>query len=219
MKKKRKCLTDTEMALGYFVTDGRTYHDYIIRLVDIIGAVIGLIILLLILPILAIAIKWDSSGPAIFQQKRAGKNGVIFKVYKFRTMCKDADKHERFRNANEPVVKLNNDARITKVGCFLRKCSIDELPQFINVLKGEMSLVGPRPCVLKEVEAYNDYQRGRLAGKPGITGLAQIRGRSDLNFDDIVEYDIFYNKNRTFGLYCKILLKTIPYCLFRKSSY
>lgn len=194
--------------------------DYLIRLIDIMGSLSGLIMLFPVMMMISIAIRLDSKGSAIFLQKRAGKNGRIFTIYKFRTMCNGADGLcQEFRNANEPVVKMPNDARITRVGAILRKISMDELPQLLNVLKGEMSLVGPRPCILKEVEAYNQYQRLRLQGKPGITGLAQINGRSDLDFDKIVELDICYNNNRSFMLYLKVLFLTVPYAIFGKSSY
>jgi len=198
----------------------RNLDDCVIRAMDIIIAIFGLIILMPLLPLISVIICTDSPGSPIFKQKRAGKNGVVFTMYKFRTMCEGADKKpQEFRNENEPVLKITEDCRITKAGNILRKFSIDEFPQFINVLKGDMSFVGPRPVVLKEYYAYNDYQKGRLAGKPGITGLAQINGRSDLEFDEIVKYDIYYNENRSVLLYLKVLFRTIPNCLFCKSSY
>ncbi|MBM3212168.1 sugar transferase [Candidatus Poribacteria bacterium] len=198
----------------------KNFNDCIIRAIDVIITLFSLIILMPLLPLISVIICTDSPGSPIFRQKRAGKNGVVFTMYKFRTMCEGADKKSQgFRNENEPVLKITEDCRITKVGNILRKFSIDEFPQFINVLKGDMSFVGPRPVVLKEYYAYNDYQKGRLAGKPGITGLAQINGRSDLEFDEIVKYDIYYNENRSVLLYLKVLFRTIPNCLFCKSSY
>lgn len=211
-----------EIDLGAFVISRKpgSFDDYIIRAMDILIAILGLIILMPILPLISVIIWVDSPGSPIFRQKRAGKDGVIFTMYKFRTMREGADKRfQQFRNENEPVVKILNDCRITKIGNILRKLSIDEFPQFINVLKGDMSFVGPRPPILREYYAYNDYQKGRLTGKPGITGLAQINGRSALEFAKIVKYDIYYNKNRSVLLYLKIIFKTIPNCIFGKSSY
>ena len=198
----------------------RALDDCIIRIADIIGALLCLAILAPILPLTALLIRLDSRGSPIFRQKRVGKDGVVFVMYKFRTMRDDAHKlSQQFRYGNEPVVKMMNDSRITRIGGILRKYSIDELPQFMNILKGDMSFVGPPPCVLEEVNAYNKHQRDRLAGKPGLTGLAQINGRSDLDFDSIVRFDIHYNRNRSARFYFKILFQTIPYCLSCKSSY
>jgi lipopolysaccharide/colanic/teichoic acid biosynthesis glycosyltransferase len=169
-------------------------------------------------------IKLDSTGKVLFKQARVGKNGEIFEMVKFRTMYHD-DKisavHYRTneRGEREPVIKVRNDSRVTRVGKFLRKYSLDELPQLINVLKGNMSLVGPRPPVLEEVKIYNAYQKRRLSGKPGLTGLAQISGRTDLNFSKIVELDIEYLQNRSVWLYWKVLILTIPCLILGKSSY
>ena len=198
----------------------RAVDDCIIRLADVVGVLFCLAILAPIFPLMALFIRLDSRGLPVFRQKRAGKNGVVFTMYKFRTMCDGADKlPHQFRNRNEPVVKMVDDSRITRVGNVLRRCSIDELPQIINILKGDMSFVGPRPPVLEEFSGYNEYQKSRLAGKPGLTGLAQINGRSDLDFDSIVKFDIYYNSNRSVRLYFRTLFQTIPYCLSGKSSY
>jgi lipopolysaccharide/colanic/teichoic acid biosynthesis glycosyltransferase len=212
---------NVDLAVGVSLLRRRhAADDYIIRVCDVIGAIFCLIILAPILPLIVLAIRLDSAGSPIFRQIRAGKDGVPFVIYKFRTMCDGAEKLcKGFRNRNEPVMKLENDSRVTPLGEYLRRYSLDELPQVINILKGDMSFVGPRPCVLEEVNSYTEYQRQRLAGKPGLTGLAQINGRSELGFDKIVRYDIYYNRNLSIGLYFKILLKTIPYCLSCKSSY
>jgi lipopolysaccharide/colanic/teichoic acid biosynthesis glycosyltransferase len=203
-----------------FEKQGTLLDDWIIRFADIFGALFCLVILAPILPLIALLIRLDSRGSPIFRQKRAGKNGVVFTMHKFRTMCDGADKSpHHFRNEDEPVVKIVDDSRITRIGSILRRCSIDELPQIINILKGDMSFVGPRPPVLEEFSAYSEYQKRRLAGRPGLTGLAQINGRSDLDFDSIVRLDIYYNNNRSAHLYFKILFRTIPYCLSGKSSY
>jgi lipopolysaccharide/colanic/teichoic acid biosynthesis glycosyltransferase len=203
---------NVDLAVGVSLRRRGAVDDYIIRVCDVIGAILCLMILAPILPLIALAIRMDSAGSPIFRQMRAGKDGVPFAIYKLRTMCVGAEKLcKGFRNGNEPVVKVKNDSRVTPLGDFLRKYSLDELPQVINILRGDMSFVGPRPCMLKEVNAYSEYQRQRLNGKPGLTGLAQINGRSGINFDSIVEYDIYYNRHCCVSLYFRILLKTIPY--------
>jgi len=145
-------------------------------------------------------------------------------MFKFRTMYNDSEPSAVHFRSNErgeiePVIKVRNDSRVTRAGKFLRKYSLDELPQLFNVLKGNMSLVGPRPPVLEEVKIYNAYQKRRLDGKPGMTGLAQISGRTDLNFNSIVKLDIEYLQNRSIWLYLKILILTIPCFILGKSSY
>lgn len=210
---------NVDLAVGVSLRRRHVVDD-IIRVCDVIGAILCLIILAPILPLIALAVKLDSPGSAIFRQMRAGKDGVPFVIYKLRTMCDGAERMcKGFRNGNEPVVKLKNDSRVTPLGDFLRKYSLDELPQVVNILKGDMSFVGPRPCILEEVDAYSEHQRQRLNGKPGLTGLAQINGRSGISFDSIVEYDVYYNRHCCLRLYFKVLLRTIPYCLSCKSSY
>ncbi len=162
----------------------------------------------------AVVIKLDSEGPVFFKHTRIGKGGKPFTMYKFRSMYKDADKiRDRLNQLNEaagPIFKIKRDPRITRVGAVLRKTSLDELPQFLNVLKGQMSLVGPRPPLPQEVEQYNSYQQGRLAVKPGLTCLWQVQGRSSISFDKWVELDLEYIRNQSLWLDFKILLKTIP---------
>lgn len=162
----------------------------------------------------AILIRVDSPGAVFFTQRRIGQNGRPFLLYKFRSMYRDADAIvEKLKDLNEaegPIFKIKKDPRITKVGAILRKTSMDELPQLINVLKGDMSLVGPRPPLPREVEEYTDYQRGRLAVRPGLTCLWQIQGRSSIPFDKWVELDLEYIRNQSLWLDLKILLKTIP---------
>jgi len=162
--------------------------------------------------VIAIAIKIDSPGPVFFIQERVGKDGKIFKVIKFRTMYKDTPKF-----ALSP--RSQGDPRITKVGAFLRRWSLDELPQLINVLKGEMSLVGPRPEMPQIVEEYEPWQRERLKVKPGITGIWQILGRKDLPLEKNIQYDLIYVKNRSFLLDIIIILKTIPLVIKGKGAY
>lgn len=151
----------------------------------------------------AFAIKLDSKGPALFTQTRAGKNGKPFIIYKFRTMVKKAE------SKGAGYIVEENDSRITGVGEFLRKYSLDEFPQLINVLKGDMSLVGPRPTLLYQVEEYNDFQWRRLEVKPGMTGWAQIHGRNNLTWPERIKLDVWYVDNRSFLLDLKIIWKTI----------
>ncbi len=187
-------------------------YDISKRIFDLTLATVGLVVTLPLWVIIAIAIKLDSPGPVIFKQERVGKDGKIFTMYKFRTMYRDAPKF-----SYAPSDK--NDPRITRVGRFLRSTSLDELPQLINVIKGEMSLVGPRPEMPFIVEQYEEWQRKRLEVLPGITGLWQILGRKDIPLHENLEYDFYYIKNRSFWLDLTILLKTIPILIKRKGAY
>jgi lipopolysaccharide/colanic/teichoic acid biosynthesis glycosyltransferase len=187
---------------------------YVKRSFDFLVVAIGLITLAPIFIVISILIKLESLGPAIFKQKRAGKNGKIFTFYKFRSMYTDCDEtvHQHFvqqvMSGEIHMSKLQKDPRITKVGRFLRKGAIDELPQIINVLKGDMSLVGPRPHPLYEVENYKDWHRKRLTVLPGITGLWQINKRNSMSYDQAIQMDLDYIENMSFLLDIKILLKT-----------
>ncbi|MDP4179692.1 MAG: sugar transferase [Bacillota bacterium] len=193
------------------------------RLIDIIGASIGIILTSIVSIVAIIAIKLDTPGPAIFAQNRVGLNGRTFKLYKFRSMCADAEyQKEKLQKYNQVegglMFKMKNDPRITKVGSFIRKTSIDELPQFINVLRGEMSLVGTRPPTLDEVSKYENYQRRRISIKPGITGLWQVSGRSSImDFDEVVRLDTKYIDEWSIWLDLKIISKTVL-VIFRKSG-
>ena len=182
------------------------------RIIDILGSLIGLIILSPIFLITAIAIKLDSKGPVFFKQSRCKKNGEVFKMYKFRSMVVDAEKQlDSLKDKNEmtgPVFKIHDDPRITKVGKFIRRTSIDELPQLINVLKGDMSLVGPRPPIDKEVLKYNSYQRQRLLVKPGLTCYWQVMGRNNIDFDRWVDLDLKYIRERNTRIDIKLIFKT-----------
>ncbi len=188
---------------------------YIKRIMDIIGALIGLILSSLIWIVAAIAIKVDSPGPVIYFQNRVGMNGRIFKLYKFRSMYIDADERKKeLADQNEMsgdlMFKLKNDPRVTKVGKFLRKSSIDEFPQFLNVLKGDMSLVGTRPPTVDEVSHYESYHRRRISIKPGITGMWQVSGRNAItNFDEVVTLDTNYIDHWSVWLDLKIIIKTV----------
>lgn len=188
---------------------------YIKRIMDIIGALVGLILSSLIWIVTAIAIKLDSPGPVIYYQNRVGMNGRIFKLYKFRSMYIDADERKKeLASQNEMsgdlMFKLKNDPRVTKVGKFLRKTSIDEFPQFLNVLKGDMSLVGTRPPTVDEVSHYESYHRRRISIKPGITGMWQVSGRNAItNFDEVVLLDTKYIDKWSVWLDMKIIIKTV----------
>ena len=194
------------------------------RLMDIVGAFMGIFITGFISIFVMIAIKLDSPGPVIFAQDRVGLNGRTFKLYKFRSMCIDAEEQkDRLREHNEVngglMFKIKNDPRITKVGRIIRKTSIDELPQFINVLRGEMSLVGTRPPTLDEVSKYENYQRRRISIKPGITGMWQVNGRSSiLDFDEVVKLDTTYIDEWSIWLDIKIILKTVLVIFKRKGA-
>lgn len=185
------------------------------RILDVIISIIGLALAFPIMILVAIAIKIeDPKGAIMFTQERNGKYPTTFKMYKFRSMYTDAEQRlQELIHLNEqtgPVFKMKNDPRITKVGRIIRKTSIDELPQLINVLKGDMSIVGPRPALPREVELYNEHQIQRLFVKPGITCIWQVSGRNNIGFEQWVEMDINYIKNRSIWLDLKLILLTIP---------
>lgn len=193
------------------------------RGMDILGGFLGLLITLLFFPFVAIAIKLNSRGPVLFSQIRIGRNGRRFKIYKFRSMYLDAEERKKELEAQNEMqglmFKMEHDPRITKVGAFLRKTSIDELPQFYNVFKGDMSLVGTRPPTADEFEKYNQYYRRRISMTPGLTGMWQVSGRSDIeDFDDVVKYDLEYIDNWSLRLDIKILFQTLWVVLFGKGA-
>lgn len=189
-------------------------YFFLKRLFDVLGSIIGLIILSPLFLIVAYKIKKeDSEGPVFFSQQRVGKNGQLFRMFKFRSMCVDAEEklvslleHNEIEGA---MFKMKDDPRITKIGKFIRKTSIDELPQLWNVLKGDMSLVGPRPPLVNEVEKYTEHEKQRLIVKPGCTGLWQVSGRNHVGFNEMVELDLKYIKNISFKQDLKIVLKTV----------
>jgi len=192
----------------------------------IIDYILGIIIFIFFIPIyliIGLIIKMDSRGPVFYKQIRYTNNFKKFEMYKFRTMYLDAEKKlEELKDKNitrGPIFKMRDDPRITRVGKFLRKYSIDEIPQIINVLKGNLSLVGPRPPIPSEVEKYEGWHKKRLNVKQGVTGLWQTSGRSDLNFEEMVRLDLYYIQNWSIGLDIKIILKTIPVILFGKGAY
>ena len=184
------------------------------RAMDIIGSLCGLIILSPVFLIVSILIKLeDPKGKVFFSQVRNGLYGKTFRMYKFRSMVHNAEELlDQLQEQNEqtgPVFKIKDDPRITKVGRFIRKTSIDELPQLINILKGDMSIVGPRPPIPREVEQYTDYQMRRLLVKPGLTCYWQVGGRNEIGFDEWVELDIKYIKERNLWIDIKLIFKTV----------
>jgi len=198
----------------------KLYKPFYHTVKRILEKTFALLLLLLTLPVLltiALAIRLDSRGPIFFLQDRVGKGGRLFKIYKFRTMHPNVNRaaHQDFMKAfvsgqiqeagERKVFKPFQDNDVTRVGRFLRKTSLDELPQLINVLLGDMSFIGPRPNVVWEVAEYRNWHKERLAVLPGITGLAQVRGRSAISFDEIVKYDLEYIKEQSFWLDLKIV--------------
>lgn len=193
------------------------------RVFDIIFSFIGIVLLIPLYIVLGIIIKMDTKGPVFVKLERMGAKNKHFKLYKFRSMIDGADKMKKdlmqYNERNDgPLFKMKNDPRVTRVGKFIRRTSIDELPNLINVLKGEMSLVGPRAHEPGEVEKYKDGHMKLLAIKPGITGMAQVSGRSDLKFDEEVRLDIYYIENWSIWLDFMILLRTVKVVLLRKSA-
>ena len=192
------------------------------RAFDLVLATTMLVISSPIMLAAAIAVRLDSRGPIIFRQTRVGRGGRQFTCYKFRSMCADAEhKKHTLQHLNEmdgPVFKIKQDPRITTVGAFIRKYSIDELPQLINVIRGDMSIVGPRPPVPAEVEKYGERELGRLAVQPGLTCLWALEGRNQLNFRRWMELDLQYIDTWSPGLDWKILLKTIPVVLMGRGA-
>lgn len=185
---------------------------------------IGIVVLSPIFLIIAILIKIDDpKGPVFYSQVRVGIHGKKFKMYKFRSMVSNADELlQKLQEKNEvtgAMFKLKNDPRITKVGRVIRKYSLDELPQLINVIGGTMALVGPRPPLVNEVEQYTDYDKQRLLVKPGCTGLWQVGGRNDVNFDEMVHLDLEYIQNRSFILDLKIIIKTFVIIIKPNGAY
>jgi exopolysaccharide biosynthesis polyprenyl glycosylphosphotransferase len=193
------------------------------RALDLTGALLGLAVLSPLFAAVAVAVRLDSPGPVLFRQKRAGADGEVFLCYKFRSMRADAEaRQQELETSNEadgPLFKLKDDPRVTRVGSMLRRWSLDELPQLINVLTGEMSLVGPRPLPLRDFEHMDEPHKRRLAALPGITGYWQTSGRSDLSFEDMVRLDLYYIENWSLSLDVKLILKTLSTVLLRRGAY
>lgn len=199
-----------------------TLYEVIKRIIDIVASFIGLILLSPLILIVSMLIKLESKGEVIFKQKRVGLNGKEFYMYKFRSMVINAEElKEQLESQNEmsgPMFKIKDDPRITKVGKFIRKTSIDELPQLINVIKGDMSLVGPRPSLPKEVKKFEQWMMERLEVKPGLTCIWQVSGRNNIDFEDWMKLDIKYVRERSFKLDIKLILKTVLVLLGDKNA-
>jgi lipopolysaccharide/colanic/teichoic acid biosynthesis glycosyltransferase len=193
------------------------------RLLDILGAVVGLLLSLPLVALAALAIKLDSPGPVFFYQVRIGENGRPFRIVKLRTMVADAEKRldslVKIDELKEPVFKIRNDPRVTRGGGWLRSSSIDELPQFFNVLVGEMSLVGPRPEEARIVALYNDYQRKRLAVKPGLTGPMQVAGRGELSLNERLRLELDYIDHYSLLRDIQILWQTVPAIMRKRGAF
>lgn len=193
------------------------------RLFDIVAATCGIVVLSPLMIIIAVLIKAEDHGPIFYEQIRVGKNGKTFKMYKFRSMFVNTDKMlDKLKEKNDvdgPMFKMKNDPRVTKVGDFIRKHSLDELPQFLNVIKGDMSLVGPRPPLPSEVSEYSDYDKQRLYVTPGCTGLWQATERNEVGFNEMVQIDIQYIQKASFIFDLWIIWKTIEIMIKPNSSY
>lgn len=194
------------------------------RCIDIVGSIVGLVLLLPLFIVIAFLIKKEEAeGTVFFIQKRVGKNGRTFKMYKFRSMCMDAEMKLtdllKFNEIEGAMFKMKEDPRVTEIGKFIRRTSIDELPQLLNVLKGEMSLVGPRPPLCSEVEEYTNYDKQRLLVKPGCTGPWQISGRNNVGFDEMVKIDLKYINEISLKKDFFIIIKTIWVMLKPNGAY
>ena len=193
------------------------------RLLDLVGALVGCVFLGILTVIVGPMIKLESPGPIFFAQKRVGRNGRIFKMYKFRSMYADAEERKKELMAqnemNGLMFKMEDDPRITRVGRFIRRTSIDELPQFFDVVRGSMSLVGTRPPTLDEYRQYESHHKRRLSMKPGITGLWQVSGRSDIDdFEEVVKLDVQYIDNWSIWMDIYLLFRTVGVVFDRKGA-
>ena len=203
----------TQLGFENESTRGFSFYEAIKRLIDIICSFVGILVLSPLFIIIAIIVKFTSKGPIFFSQKRVGRNGKEFDMYKFRSMVVNAEElKEKLAAQNEmsgPMFKMKDDPRVTKVGKFIRKTSIDELPQLWNILKGDMSLVGPRPSLPKEVAQFEDWMYKRLEVKPGLTCYWQVSGRNNIDFEDWMKLDVKYVEERNLWIDIKLIFKTV----------
>lgn len=221
---EEKSIKNIESKINSKEIDKKYMYHIIKRLIDIVGSFVGLTLLTPLFLIVAILMKKEEpKGPIFFSQTRVGKNEKEFKIFKFRSMCVDAEekliellKHNEVEGA---MFKMKDDPRITKIGKFIRKTSIDELPQLWNVLKGDMSLVGPRPPLIREVMEYSKYDKQRLLVKPGCTGLWQVSGRNEVGFNEMVALDIYYIKHLSLLNDIKIIFKTLGIMIRPNGAY
>lgn len=217
--------TNTINSKEFIYVPEKSITGYLIlkRIFDVILSIVGIIIISPILVLVAIAIKLDSPGKVIYTQNRVGENGKMFKMYKFRSMVSNSDEvfkcfSDEMKKKFEENYKLDKDPRITKIGTFIRKTSLDELPQLLNIIKGELSLVGPRPLVEKEIEKYGTQKDKFLSIKPGVTGYWQVNGRSAVTYKDRINMELFYIDNRSLLLDLKIVFLTIGTVLSRNGA-
>lgn len=183
------------------------------RVGDVTVSVLALLLLMPVMVVIATLIRWESAGPVIFRQQRLGLNGEVFTMYKFRSMCVDAEKGGVYETAGDP--------RITRAGKFLRRTSLDELPQFVNIMKGDMSLVGPRPTLLYHPWRYEEYteeQKKRFLVRPGVTGWAQVNGRKQVEWEERIRYDVTYAADVSFLFDIRIILLTVLHVLSMKNN-
>jgi len=206
-----------------YIVKQKMAYKVVKRIMDVVCSVLALIVLLPVFLITALAIWIEDGGPVIYSQDRNGINGKVFRMYKFRSMCREAEMlHKELLLQNEvdgPVFKIKKDPRVTKVGRFIRRTSVDELPQLINILKGEMSVVGPRPLVTYETEKCNAYEKRRMAVKPGLTCYWQCNGRSELSFDEWIKMDLKYIEEASIWVDIKIILRTVRMVINGKGAY
>ncbi|MDT2771477.1 sugar transferase [Enterococcus pseudoavium] len=199
-------------------------YDFLKRTIDIVGSISGLIVSVPVMIWVAYKIRQEEPGsPVIFKQTRVGRDGKLFTMYKFRSMCIDAEKKlEELLHKNEvegAMFKMKEDPRVTDIGKLIRKTSLDELPQLLNVLKGDMSLVGPRPPLEREVKEYTPHDKQRLLVKPGCSGLWQISGRNEVGFDEMVDFDVEYIQERSLLNDLKIIWKTVKIMIKPNGAY
>nr|WP_316569595.1 sugar transferase [Neobacillus sp. YIM B06451] len=223
MAKTNTVFIESQKPYPIQLNKGRLY-PYSKRLFDIVGALAGLMVLSIVFMFVAILIKLeDPKGTVIFSQKRIGLNGKEFRIYKFRSMVSNAEEKLaellKYNEVSGAMFKMKKDPRITRIGKFIRKTSIDELPQLFNVLKGDMSLVGPRPPLPREVEEYTSYHKQRLLVIPGCTGLWQISARNSVGFEEMVQLDLEYIKKCSFIFDMKIILKTVLVLFGSKNAF
>lgn len=208
--------------LHYLSTPPRPAHYAIKRLMDIAASALALVVLALPLLLVSLLVKLTSTGPVLFRQRRVGLHGSMFEMLKFRSMVVDAEKRkDELEGQNEqsgPAFKMKHDPRVTAIGRFIRKFSIDELPQLVNILRGDMTIVGPRPAIPREVSQYTAWQRRRLSVRPGLTCYWQVSGRNEIGFEEWMNLDLKYVDNWRISVDIKLILKTIPVVLFGRGA-
>lgn len=221
--KEKAFVSDDAMAYARIAASKSLGYRFVKRFFDIVFSCLALVVLAVVFLAVSVFIAAEDGFPIFFVQERNGLNGKVFRMYKFRSMCRNASEmHKYLLKDNEmdgPAFKMKDDPRITRVGKFIRRTSIDELPQLLNIIKGEMSIVGPRPLVTYETEKCSDYQKQRLLVKPGLTCYWQCRGRSDVGFEEWMEMDLQYIKDASLRTDLKIILMTVKSVVLGKGAY